>query len=1261
MPRLAHGLRALRQEAGGLSYRELARRAGYSVTALSQAAAGEKLPTLPVALAYVAACGGDPEEWEDRWRTADAEHLAELAADALVGSTPPYRGLARFEPEDEALFFGRGRLTEELVELVAAHRFTVVFGPSGSGKSSLLRAGLIPRLRTSPAPPAPLSPPAALRIFTPGEHPMRSRRDLLVPAADDGETWLVVDQFEEVFTLCSDAEERTEFLTALLAARRDDSRLRVVLGVRADFYGHCLADPGLAAAVKEAALPVGPLAVAELREAVVKPAAAAGLVVERALTARLVEEVAGEPGSLPLLSHALLETWRRRRGRTLTLEGHLAAGGLHGAIVQTAEDLYAQLTPDQAEEARRILLSLITPGDGAPDTRRPVERPEVVPDGPASDAHTVLDRLVEARLVTLDRDTVDLAHEALITAWPRLSGWIDESRERLRRHRRLAQAAHNWRARQRDSGALLRGGELAEAAFTFAAARDRRELTPQEREFLRASCTARTRARWARRAVVSTLAVLVVLAVVAVETAWREGRTSQHQREESAARRLASLAQGVRASDPVLAMRLGLTAWQLKQTTETRSALLGAYTQPETDTYDVPDGTDGTDVMTLDRAAPLQLSRDGRTAVTSDMSGVRAWDVTTRKALGPLIPLGADTSVVGVAPDGRTALLGSWDGKGKKFNVRTWDLRAGKPVGVPLRTDRWGAGYAPDGRTLVEVEIEDDGGTLGLRDGRTGRTVFERSTSTGPAWALSPDARLLALCPDWHGGRKGKETAAFELWDVRERRKLSTTWPGACAAEPPEFTGDGQAIMVRSADGLSLRDAATGRERTRIRHAGLTEAVTSPDGQFVVAADSREILLWRLSSPKKPVFRFPLANEVPTELRIDTAAGAIRYVTNRHRMDTVVRTVSYGPAMGSAWSPQPIGKGVFSRDGRTLAVERRRGNTSYFEAYSVPDGARTARTPGVRCARATLSDTDCHTLLALSPDGRTLVHGRTTLYASDGPKEFRAPNLWDVRADAPARPLVDPRPPHSATLPMTGLAFTADGRSLLVTRYGMDAVDVWDLDRRQRTRPETQSKSHATVSDSSIEHPNRLLARPDGRLVVTPRYLFALPSGLTAGRSPNLDDASAFAFSPAGDRLAAGDSSGGVTLWDGDVRKRRGALVGTQNAARRGTVEAVTALAFSSDGKTLAVGGGAGTLQLWDVASGQPLGSPLPTPGDGIVAVTFAADGRTVHGVGVHSGIQSHAIDPGRLTAAVCKRAGGGLSPADWRTYLPDIPYRPVC
>ena len=366
--RFAYELRALRAQTGGITYRSLARKAGYSVTTLSQAAAGEQLPTLPVALAYAGACGGDPAEWEARWKAA----VEEAAADDSRGEeeTPaPYRGLARFETGDSDLFFGREQLTADLVDLLRRRRFAALFGPSGSGKSSLLRAGLIPVLRNVEKPD---HRPATIRILTPGEHPARSHAALLTPVAvrdggkggDEADTFVIVDQFEEVFTLCHDPAERARFIDLLLTSRQPGSRLRVLLAVRGDFYGRCAEHRGLADALRDANLLAGAMSQAELRQAVVKPAATAGLTVERALTARLVEEVADAPGGLPLLSHALLETWRRRRGKTLTMAGYEAAGGLDGAIAKTAEEVYGRFTAQQTAAARRVLLRLVAPGDG---------------------------------------------------------------------------------------------------------------------------------------------------------------------------------------------------------------------------------------------------------------------------------------------------------------------------------------------------------------------------------------------------------------------------------------------------------------------------------------------------------------------------------------------------------------------------------------------------------------------------------------------------------------------------------------------------------------------------------------------------------------------------------------------------------------------------------------------------------------------------------------------------------------------------------
>src|SRR3954447_12122839 len=356
--RFAFEMRKLRDEAGSPTYRAMAARAGYSAPTLSAAAAGERLPTLPVLLAYVSACDGDAGGWERRWRAAAADSAdARAVEDAEEDS--PYPGLARFDTADGEHFHGRDDLIAELVGLTAAKRFVAVVGASGSGKSSLLRAGLIPALR---APSAGRGTDlAAIRLLTPGARPLRTHEALFTPHDGPGDTLLVVDQFEEVFTLGADAGKRTRFLGELLAAVDPASRLRVVIAVRADFYGRCAEHGPLAEALRDSTLLVGPMPPTALREAVVRPAAAQRLVVERALTARIVADVAGEPGGLPLMAHAVREVWRRRTGKTLTLAAYESVGGVRGAVAHTAEAVHTRCTPAEAAALRRLLLRLVNP------------------------------------------------------------------------------------------------------------------------------------------------------------------------------------------------------------------------------------------------------------------------------------------------------------------------------------------------------------------------------------------------------------------------------------------------------------------------------------------------------------------------------------------------------------------------------------------------------------------------------------------------------------------------------------------------------------------------------------------------------------------------------------------------------------------------------------------------------------------------------------------------------------------------------------
>ncbi|MEU9796231.1 helix-turn-helix domain-containing protein [Streptomyces sparsogenes] len=520
---LALELRRLRHEAGSPPYSEMARHCAYSAATLSRAAAGKQLPTLAVLLAYVEVCGGRAFVWEERWLRV-SEALTARHGD----HEPPYKGLARFEYADRDLYFGRERLADDLLTLVREQRVVTLFGPSGSGKSSLLRAGLVPRLRHAEGGPRP----AAIRILTPGERPLATHRPLLSPVDTrapehaSADTYLIVDQFEEFFTLCHDLIERRGFVEALLAARRPDSRLRVVLGIRADFYARCLEHPGLAAAIRDASLPMTRMNPAELREAIVKPAAARRLVVERALTARLAHDVADDGLALPLLSHALLETWHRRRGRTLTLDSYERAGGMRGAIAQSAEGVYARLDPSQADTARRIMLRMITPGEGnVTDTRRSTTRTELEATGKGGEANKVLETLARARLITLDATTATLAHESLISAWPRLRGWVEQDREKLRFQRWLTEAADAWEAVGRDPGVRISPVRLAQFD-TFASLTDRGELTGLEADFLAAGMATHRRTIRSR----AMVPLLVATTALAAAIAWKQQRLLQKHR-----------------------------------------------------------------------------------------------------------------------------------------------------------------------------------------------------------------------------------------------------------------------------------------------------------------------------------------------------------------------------------------------------------------------------------------------------------------------------------------------------------------------------------------------------------------------------------------------------------------------------------------------------------------------------------------------------------------------------------------------------------
>lgn len=458
------------------------------------------------------------------------------AAGLIMSQTgeSPYMGLRYFDTSDTKLFFGREILTGELLARVQKEPFLAIVGASGSGKSSVARAGLIPAWKAEKN--------GLVYVITPMSHPlesiaasltresesvtatstlmddmMKDTRSLrlyvrkLLAVSHEANVLLVVDQFEETFTLCKDLSERKAFIENLLSfAEEENSSARVVITLRADFYHHCFEYEGLRLTLEKHQANIGAMTADERREAIVKPAEKNGWDFQSGLVDLILQDVGEEPGALPLLSHALLETWKRRQGRTMTLQGYYDAGGVKKAITQTAESVYDHLSPEEQTIARGIFLRLTELGEGVQDTRRRVKMGELAKTKEQEAVAKVLKTLTDARLVTAEQDSAEVAHEALIREWGTLRKWLEEDRESLRLHRHLTESAEEWQRRGRDTSELYRGVRLRQIQEWRKGHSD--QLNLLEKEFLNASQNVkiRERLRWAALAGVGV--ILFVLA-----------------------------------------------------------------------------------------------------------------------------------------------------------------------------------------------------------------------------------------------------------------------------------------------------------------------------------------------------------------------------------------------------------------------------------------------------------------------------------------------------------------------------------------------------------------------------------------------------------------------------------------------------------------------------------------------------------------------------------------------------------------------------
>ena len=735
--------------------------------------------------------------------------------DAAITATCPYRGLAAFGADDAEVFVGREDEVATLLARLGVARLVAVIGASGSGKSSLVRAGVLPAIRRGALRG---SEAWSMVIVTPGPRPLAELAAALAQSCGDGSAGsilgalmggdasalvappdgrrlvVVVDQFEELFTLCEDGGERARFVDVVIdAVTGPGSSTTFVVALRADFYGHCAAFPALAAVLESHHVLLGAMGDDELRRVIEEPARHAGLALEAGLADLMLADISGEPGGLPLLSHALLETWRRRHGRIMTVEGYRAAGGVRGAIARTADDVFDRFDADGQVLARGVFVRLTELGEGTEDTRRRVRHAELLPHG--SD-RAALDRVVEAltgaRLLTVGDDTVEVAHEALIREWPRLRGWLDDDRDALRTLRHLAGAARDWDQRGRSDDDVYRGPRLA-AAIELTE-RPATSLTAMERDYVDAGrVRLEGEQRHARRQIHRLQRVLAA-AIVAVLVASAAGFVALHQRNrangailDAELRGLVSESRGLVSQDRALAMLLSAEAYRRTPDANARDALLGAVLA-ETRlqrTFGPPAGVTYVGRLTGTRVAvaanaPVAAGKSHgfELSVWNWKTGQRqAWPAAPRVGAGRgcahANPVGLATS-----PDGELIAVVSADGLLHLFSGQTLAAQ-----GQPFKTglDPFPAcdaqiAFSPNGRWLAVTN-----GRFGVNGKFTGKSVglFERSRDgwrSGPpltghrirvdTLAFSKDSSILATGSP-AGTDPNTEPGRIVLHDVR--------------------------------------------------------------------------------------------------------------------------------------------------------------------------------------------------------------------------------------------------------------------------------------------------------------------------------------------------------------------------------------------------------------------------------------------------------------------------------------------------------------
>jgi len=1033
----------------------------------------------------------------------------DVAGAVPISEVCPYKGLAAFDVDDAAYFFGRERLVGELSARTVGVGMLGVVGPSGSGKSSAVLAGLVPSLIAGLLPGSERWRHVLMR---PGEHPIQELRSALASAGlstdgdgditaaigqleANGRLVLIVDQFEELFTTTVDDQEGDAFVEALVrAAREDNERVVVVLTIRADFYGHCAEYPELARLLAANHVLVGTMNADELRRAVELPARRVGLRVESALSHALVDEVTDEPGGLPLLSTTLVELWGEREGGWLRMEAYERSGGLRGAVARLAERSYQQLTDAERRTAKTVLLRLVGSGEGEAAVRRRVPIAEFDPDRNIA-AATALDRLTEDRLLTRSDGLVEIAHEALIREWPRLRDWLEEDVQGRAVRGHLTEAAKQWQEADRNPAELYRGPRLS-VAMDWAAIHSG-ALNDLEQAFLSESRQAsereaerQRRTNRRLRGLLAGVAVFLVLALLAGGVALvQRGRAREsaakagRQADIARSRELASSAISVLDEDPELTVLLA---------NEAKRAAPGEALPPRlvTALHDAVRSMRTLMSRGWDRSLPFKqidgvMSPDASLlAVTGRKETLQAWDAATgdlaweirddaRAGWFSHPQFSPDGSVLAVAFNRYWTNQNRVDG-GRAAGIYLIDPSSGKVlqrippsskcdwVGLPS-----GSAFTPDGAQLIMVTdpppCRDGGMRLKFVDLDTGKVTRRVPVTSSPQVENEGPRPLLFVGVDLRHGRLqisegegpfGLSAASTRMIDLSSGKVL---W------KRPDVNGflspDGS-VMALSAPAptqraVELVDPATGETLRFLtgQKAGTADVAFSKDGRLAYTAGlDGTARVWDTATGSNLI---TLIGQKSGLLGLSVDDKGDRLATfGRDGTARVwdLTTKPLGETMALDLSPRQIGTRAIDAAGGVGAVMAL-ANRDTAVVFDVATGEIIRRFPD----HAGLA-------VALTPDSRDIIYqhmvgrGPNPSTLDVGPIAVRDVSTGATRTELEglcsfdARD-VDPTSKDCPVLPpdhpyaewVLGMSVTPDGRYVAAGGQSV-AASVWDLD-----------------------------------------------------------------------------------------------------------------------------------------------------------------------------------------------------------------------